>query len=85
MREGVEYHVQACPVRPGGDSILVYKDGEKLEYVVNKHFEVTSDQIDILDSADESQLTLYTCTDLNYTKRLVVIALPLPATTTPDS
>jgi LPXTG-site transpeptidase (sortase) family protein len=61
-----------------GDEIIVWWKGKKHSYQVQKTFSVKRDAVDILNPTENEQLTLYTCEDIDTTKRLVVIALPSP-------
>lgn len=61
-----------------GDAVTLWWNGEPHVYAVAKSFTVDRDAVEILNPTAEPQLTLYTCTDLNASHRLVIIALPLP-------
>lgn len=57
-----------------GDELNVFLDGKRYLYLVSGKERVKSDRIDILESTQVPRLTLYTCTDLAATERLVVRA-----------
>lgn len=58
-----------------GDSIyVVAQSGEFVKYQVFETKEVTPDSIEILDNANDSRLTVYTCSGFLDTARFVVVA-----------
>lgn len=59
-----------------GDPITLWWQGQRHVYAVAKSFTVGRDAVQILNPTQAEQLTLYTCTDLNASHRLVVIAQP---------
>lgn len=61
-----------------GDYIIVYWNGKRYDYQVDRIRVVTPDTIEVESSTDKPQLTLYTCTPLWTAKmRLVIVALPV--------
>lgn len=57
-----------------GDTIeIVYVDNSKKEFVVKLIQEVEPDNISILNNTDDKRLTIYTCSDLD-SKRFIVVA-----------
>jgi len=59
-----------------GDEIELWIDGSKKSYTVHQLKTVQNDDISILKPTTAAQLVIYTCVDLTYAKRLVVVALP---------
>jgi LPXTG-site transpeptidase (sortase) family protein len=59
-----------------GDSIELWLGGKEKEYVVSQLRTVSNDDVSILNPTVTPQLLIYTCVDLTYSKRLVVIAVP---------
>lgn len=65
-----------------GDTIVVWWQGQRHAYQLSRSWVVGRDGVQILAPSTAEQLTLYTCTDLAASRRLVVLASPLqPATT----
>jgi len=61
-----------------GDKLIVYWEGEELDYEVEEMKVVEPHEIDILSMGDEEKLTVYTCTPLfSQAQRLVVLAKPI--------
>lgn len=60
-----------------GDEIELWLDGVKKRYTVHQLRTVNNDDVSILSPTSTAQLLIYTCVDLTYAKRLVVIALPI--------
>jgi LPXTG-site transpeptidase (sortase) family protein len=60
-----------------GDNITLWWNGQHRVYRVVRSFTVSRDATEILNPTPDEQLTLYTCTDLAASHRLVVIAQPL--------
>ena len=58
------------------DLIAIYWDGQKYIYAVKSQYEVSKDDISILNPTDDNALIIYTCVDDSLQKRLVVKALP---------
>jgi LPXTG-site transpeptidase (sortase) family protein len=59
-----------------GDNIALWWSGQHRVYRVVRSFTVGRDATEILNPTSTQQLTLYTCTDLAASRRLVVIARP---------
>lgn len=59
-----------------GERIVVWYGGHRYAYAAAEQKTVGRDATQILNPTTNPQLTLYTCTDLAATKRLVVIAYP---------
>lgn len=62
-----------------GDAIFVYTENNIYEYMVNEQLDVEETDLSVLQSSDESQVTLITCSEWDmytgfYTKRLAVKA-----------
>ena len=55
---------------------ITFSDGQVRTFVFNDKFDVTTDQIHILDQSNYPKLTIYTCDNFLDSKRLVVTALP---------
>jgi sortase A len=61
-----------------GDTIVVYHDQQKYNYIVYKTEVVTPGKVEILTQEGEDRLTLITCTPVGTNlKRLIVFAKPL--------
>ncbi|HEY5805954.1 MAG TPA: class E sortase [Candidatus Saccharimonadales bacterium] len=70
--QGVFYHLDKVK---NGDTIVLYWQGKKYSYKVERTFVVPSDRVEIEAPTDEPVLTLYTCTPLwNPKDRLVIQA-----------
>lgn len=65
-----------------GDSITVFWEGSEYKYIIDKVFEVTPDQVEILAPSDKAQLTLFTCTPLFSTDRRLVVKANLESVST---
>lgn len=59
-----------------GDAIIVVWDGKPHEYRVTDTRTVTPDHVEILVPTETPELTLYTCSDWQESRRLVVVAKP---------
>lgn len=59
-----------------GDQIVVWYDYQRYAYQVAQQETVGRNATQILNPTKQTQLTIYTCTDLNASHRLVVIATP---------
>jgi LPXTG-site transpeptidase (sortase) family protein len=57
-----------------GDLVHVFTHNDWFVYKVDDTFTVEPDRIDVLDNHNKYELTLYTCTGDNWTKRFVVKA-----------
>jgi len=55
------------------DKIIVYYRQKKFIYQIDKKYEVTPDNIDVLRQTDEHKLTLITCTPIGTTLRRLVL------------
>lgn len=62
-----------------GDPITIWWHGLRRSYVVSTSFTVGRDATQILNPTQTEQLTIYTCTDLAASHRLVIIAKPVGA------
>jgi len=69
------YHLDKVEI---GDSVFVYWNGKRYDYVVDRMLIVEPDQIEVEADTADPQLTLYTCTPLWTAKqRLVIVATPV--------
>lgn len=68
---------QLHQLTPGDNVVLKTESNQDFFYIVSEKKIVSPDQIEVLVPTDYEVLTLYTCTGLFDTKRLVVKALPL--------
>jgi LPXTG-site transpeptidase (sortase) family protein len=59
-----------------GDALAIYWDGVKYLYTVDSIFEVSKDDISILNPTNDGALIIYTCSDETLLKRIVVKAIP---------
>lgn len=59
-----------------GDTLAIYWDGSKYLYAVDSVFEVSKDDISILNPTSDRALMIYTCSDETLLKRIVVKAIP---------
>ena len=63
-------------IKPGQKIAIKYTDGNIKEFIVSYTLEVSPKQTNILETSDDSRITLYTCSGFFDTKRFVVIANP---------
>lgn len=66
-------------VKPGDKIKIVYKDNSINDFQIEYITKVNPDDISVLKNSEDSRLTLYTCTGLLDSKRLVVVAKLLKA------
>ncbi|MBI2641010.1 sortase, partial [Candidatus Roizmanbacteria bacterium] len=57
-----------------GDTIHVFTDIDWFVYTVKETFVVDPEKVDVIFSKGHPELTLYTCTGRNYTKRFIIKA-----------
>ncbi len=62
--------------KPGQQVIIYWSDGREKKFEVVYTAEVLPTQRDIIDSTNDTRLTLYTCTGFLDSKRFVVVAKP---------
>jgi LPXTG-site transpeptidase (sortase) family protein len=57
-----------------GDRVHVQSGGRAYSYVVTETMEISPTQLDIVYSTDDERITIFTCTNINYENRFVVVA-----------
>ncbi len=63
----------------GQEIVVSFSDGSFKTFVTIDSFNVTPDQTHILNTTEETKLTIYTCNGFFDEKRFVVVAVPLDA------
>lgn len=64
-------------VKPGQRVTVVWNDKKRKEFIIEYTATVSPDQTYIIDSTDDTRLTIYTCVGFLDSKRFVVVAKPI--------